>query len=140
PPAPQVASLLLNGGFEQQKDGWLDCSADTLTAPTTDALIGNGALEISNAGCLYQEVQISPGAQYKFHCSAKSAGTAYTSMTVQITNATRTQLKAVEVPVGNTVYKSYETVLTAPADSVHSALTLYSEDPGTFDNCFIETL
>jgi hypothetical protein len=101
---------------------------------------GTGALEITNAGCLYQEVQIAPGTPYRFHCSAKSEGTAYTSMTVQITNANRTELQAVEVPIGNSVYKSYETTLTAPADSVHSALTLYSEDPGTFDNCFIEAL
>ncbi len=140
PPVPRNSSLLLNGGFEQQKNGWFDCSSNTLSRASDDALAGTGALEITNAGCLYQEVQIAPGTPYRFHCSAKSEGTAYTSMTVQITNANRTELQAVEVPIGNSVYKSYETTLTAPADSVHSALTLYSEDPGTFDNCFIEAL
>ena len=102
--------------------------------------MGQGALEITNAGCLYQEVQIAAGNQYRFHCSARSDGTAYTSMTVQITNANRTELKALEIPIGNTSYRSYETTLTAPPGSMHSALTLYSEDPSIFDNCYIEAL
>lgn len=139
-PQPSSASLLANGSFEQQKASWLDCSAQTLTSASSDAVLGSGALEITGAGCIYQEFSVSPGVQYRLHCSAKSAGSQYTSISMQITDQTRTELDAVEIPVGNTAYKSYETTLTAPAESAFSAVTLYSEDVGLFDNCFVEAI
>ncbi|OED44199.1 hypothetical protein AB833_02250 [Chromatiales bacterium (ex Bugula neritina AB1)] len=139
-PEPSNANLLLNGGFEQQKNGWIDCSVETLTRASTDADSGDGALEISGAGCIYQEFQISAGEQYRLHCRAKSAGTDYTSLSWQITDQVRAELDAIEIPIGNTTYKSYEATLTAPQGSAHSAVTLYSEDTGLFDNCFVEAL
>lgn len=140
PPEPSNPNLLLNGGFEQQKASWEDCSAESLTRGSADSAQGAGALEITGAGCLYQEFAVSPGVEYKLHCSAKSAGTRYTSLSLQITDQSRTELDAIEIPVGNTSYKSYETTVIAPANSVHSAVTLYSEDTGLFDNCYVEAM
>jgi len=130
-PQPPGASLLVNGDFEQDKEQWLDCASDQLTQVIGDNT--GKAMQVSNAGCIYQEFPITVGKQYKMQCVAKSEGSQYSSITFQMADATYNQLESNVSVVGPGQYQTYTATLTAPAGSANSAVTLYSEDVSQID-------
>ena len=139
PPPPPVATnnKLDNGGFEQGKTSWSDCSAATLNTLSLDSFAGTGAVQVQNAGCLYQEFPVSAGASYQFVCYAKSAGTQYSSITLQIVDAAYTQLDAIETPVTGNTYQQFQSTIEAPANSAIGSVTLYSDDTAHYDSCSV---
>ena len=137
---PNAVNLLANGDFEQGKSNWIDCAAANLTAVTTDAREGAGALEVGGSGCIYQEFEVSAGNSYALRCSAKSDGVQYSSMSLQLTDTFYKVLDVAVLPVGNTRYQSYGKTVLAPFGSSIGAVTLYSEDTAQFDNCRVDVL
>ena len=139
-PVPDVENRLANGGFEAGKSAWTDCAAQTRTQPSDDTYEGAGALTVSSAGCIYQEFAVTPGRDYQLRCHAKSEGSQYSSLSIQMANADYIALDAASLPIGQNRYQLYEAMLTAPEQSVTSAVTLYSEDMATFDGCSVREL
>ncbi len=140
PPVTPVTNLLTNGDFDQNKTGWSDCSGAQLTEVIEDTTNGENALQISNAGCIYQEFPVVPGKQYKLQCSARSQGSDYSSITLQMADARYNQLEAEVNVIGPGQYQTYESTLTAPASSTSSAVTFYSEDTTLIDVCYVEEI
>ncbi len=140
PPAPQANSLISNGDFEQGKNSWNDCSQPGLTSATTDAANGTSAMQVANAGCLYQEFPLTPGKTYQLSCSAKSAATNYSSMSLTLMNESYTTLATDHKPVGRSFFQNYQTQLFTPYEGRIGAVTLYSEDTAQFDDCSVVEL
>ncbi len=146
PPAPPpvvtptlpVANLLVNGDFEQDKASWFDCAGDQLTQIIDDVVTDSKTLQVSNAGCIYQEFAVNPGKQYRVQCRAKSEGSLYSSISFQMADASYNQLESAVSLVGPGQFQTYTTVLTAPAASSTSAVTIYSEDTTQIDVCYAE--
>jgi len=139
-PVSADRDLLDNGDFEAGKRAWSDCAAGSLSRPTDDAHRGNGALQVSGAGCLYQEFATQPGERYRMQCRAKSEGSLYSGIAFQITDDQYTDLATDSQPVGENRFQTYASDLVAPARSALGAVTLYSEDVGVFDDCSVEKL
>ena len=139
-PVAAERDILENGSFEAGEQAWSECADDSLSRPTDDAARGDGALEIADAGCLYQEFATQPGERYRMQCRAKSEGSRYTSISFQVTDEKYTDLAADSLPVGEDRFQTYSADLTAPAGSALGAVTLYSEDIGVFDDCSVERL
>jgi len=137
PPVSQANSLISNGDFEQGKTNWNDCSQPSLAGATADAANGNNAMQIQNAGCLYQEFPVTPGKTYEFSCLSKSAATNYTSMSLTLMNESYTTLASDQKPVGRDFYQSYQTSVFTPFEGRIGAVTLYSEDTAQFDDCVV---
>lgn len=137
PPVSQANNLISNGDFELGKTSWNDCSQVSLTSATADSANGNSAMQVKNAGCLYQEFPITPGKTYEFSCLSKSAATKYTSMSLTLMNESYTTLANNQKPVGRNFYQSYQTSLFTPFDGRIGAVTLYSEDTAQFDDCLV---
>ena len=134
---PDGENLLANGDFENGDVGWFDCAEASLTNVSGEARGGAGAMEVDGAGCLFQEFAARPGATYAVSCEARSAGPRYTSLSARVTDGAYVELASAAVPVGRDAYNAYRTELAAPADAVHGAVTLYSEDRGLFDDCAV---
>ncbi len=139
-PDPNAINLLANGDFESGKTDWIDCAAANLTSASPDASDGNGALAVSNAGCIYQEFPVSAGTSYALTCHAKSEGAQYSSISFQLTDSFYKVLDVSVLPVGNSRYQSYSKTLLAPFGSTIGAVTLYSEDTAQFDSCRVTAL
>ena len=137
PPVSQANSLITNGDFEQGKVNWNDCSESSLTGATADSASGNSAIQVQNAGCLYQEFPITPGKTYALSCASKSVATNYSSMSLTLMNESYTTLASDHKPVGRNFYQNYQTSLFAPFEGRIGAVTLYSEDTAQFDDCLV---
>ena len=129
--------LLRNGDFENGDDGWFDCAEASLTNVSDEASGGAGAMRVDGAGCLYQEFAVRAGERYELSCDARSEGVGYSSVSMRVTDGAYIELAAADVPVGRDAYATYRTGLDAPADAVHGAITLYSEDAALFDDCTV---
>ncbi len=140
PPITGLDNLLSNGGFEQGKASWNDCSQPGLTSATADAASGTGAMQIQNSGCLYQEFALTPGKRYQLSCASKSAATRYSSMSMTLMNESYTTLVSDFKPVGQNFFQTYKTTLFTPIDGRIGAVTLYSEDTAQFDDCSVVEL
>ena len=140
PPAPVVsptANLLSNGDFEQGKASWFDCSQPALTSASTDAANGSGALQVENAGCIYQEFPLTPGKTYQLSCLSKSEATNYSSLSLSLMTDSYATLASDIKPVGQNFFQNYQTQLFTPIDGRIGAVTLYSEDRAQFDDCAV---
>ncbi|MEM7260046.1 MAG: galactose oxidase-like domain-containing protein, partial [Pseudomonadota bacterium] len=137
PTPPPADNLLTNAAFDQSKTGWSDCAASELTTITTDSDTNANLLKVENAGCIYQEFNATAGKQYHVQCTAKSDNSQYTSITLQVSDASYNLLddNVTVVPPG--AFDTYNASLTAPASSAIGAVTLYSEDASYFDACFV---
>jgi len=140
PPAPQASSLISNGDFEQGKTAWFDCSQPTLTSATSDAANGNSAMQVKNAGCIYQEFPLTPSKTYQLSCLSKSEATSYSSMSLTLMDESYTALASDHKPVGRNFFQTYQTQLFTPFEGRIGAVTLYSEDTAQFDDCSVVEL
>jgi len=140
PPEPPVTNLLLNSDFEAGKENWIDCASNQLSTVISDAASNSNVLQIQNAGCIYQEFAVTEGKQYKLQCSASSQGTQYSSITFQMADQNYTQLDAKVSVIGPGQLQTYDSTLTAPANTKTSAVTVYSEDVLQVDACYVEEI
>jgi len=143
PPVPPVTpgnNLINNGDFELAKANWNDCSLPGLTSATTDAANGAQAMQVQNAGCLYQEFPLTPGKTYQLSCLAKSEATNYSSLSLTLMTENYTTLASDNKPVGRNLFQRYQTELFTPVDGRIGAVTLYSEDSAQFDDCAVVEL
>ncbi len=140
PPPDSISNKLNNGGFEQSKTSWLDCAAPNLTTISEDAFDGSLALQVENSGCLYQEFPVNPGASYQLLCYAKSAGSLYSSIRLQMADTAYNALDSDEIPVTGNTYRQFSSSIIAPVNSAIGSVTLYSDDTSTFDSCSVEEI
>ncbi len=141
-PTPEVttpASMLSNGGFENNLSNWFSCAGSSSTV--SDATSGSRALALDPKTCLYQEVPVTAGQNLVLACQAKTVGTdLYTSIGMTIHNADYSSVLAKqETEVVSTSYAASQVSLTAPAGAATVAVTLYSEDAANFDDCTLVT-
>ncbi len=130
-------NLLANSAFEQGKTNWIDCAAPQLTSIRANEINDGQSLRVENAGCIYQEFPVTAGEQYKVQCLAKSEDARYSSITLQVSDNSFAQLDEAVVVVTPGAFDTYQTQITAPANSAIGAVTLYSEDASDFDACFV---
>lgn len=140
PPIVTDNSLISNGGFEDGGAGWFNCAQASLTNVSADAANGSAAMQIENAGCLYQEFPVTAGKTYQMACQAKSAATEYSSLTLTLMNQNYTALDSATKPVGRNNFQTYQAQLFTPASGSIGAITLYSEDQAQFDDCVVVEL
>jgi len=141
PPNGKVyAQTGADGNSEQGKANWNDCSLPSLTSAFTDAANGSGAIQIQNAGCLYQEFPLTPGKRYQLSCISKSQAIQYSSISLTLMSENYTSLVNDHKPVGQNVYQTYQTELFTPFEGRIGAVTLYSEDTAQFDDCAVVEL
>lgn len=130
-------NLLVNGGFEADKDSWIACSAANLSQVSNTSSHGEKALRQSNGACLYQEISVTPGATYTLSCDAFLDGDGFSSIDINMLDSAYNELSNDTVAVSATAYQAYEQTIQAPADAQFSAITLYSEGPTFFDSCIV---
>ncbi len=140
PPVSPTSSLISNGDFEQGKTSWIDCSQPALTSATSDAANGNGAIQVKDSGCLYQEFPLTPGKTYQLSCLSKSEATHYSSMSLTLMDESYTALASDLKPVARNFFQTYQTQLFTPFEGRIGAVTLYSEDTAQFDDCSVVEL
>ncbi|MFK7862194.1 MAG: hypothetical protein AB8B64_25535 [Granulosicoccus sp.] len=135
PPTPSGDNLLANGDFEAGKGGWFECGAAGRTrfVPSVD---GSQALQITDGGCLYQEVTVTIGTDYTLACDADRTGNNWTVMELSYLDEDFAALQSRVVQItdegSNTRYIVGD---TAPVGTVRGLALLYSEDVTRFDNC-----
>lgn len=140
PPAIPETNLLANGDFSADKASWSDCAASQLTQVVDNTDTATKAMQVSSAGCIYQEFPVTPGKKYQLQCSAKSEGSRYSSINFQMASASYNELDSTNNLVGPGEFRTYTSVLTAPALSASSAVTLYSEDIAQIDACYVSEI
>ena len=133
--ATQPESLLDNGGFESGLTSWISCSDAGSTQIVADAQEGTQAAQLTGGDCLYQEFTVAPGRDYTMACQAKGGHGQYADITISLMDSSYVLLVAQEVPVNSEGFDGYSASLSAPAIAAIGAVTLYSEEPGIFDNC-----
>jgi len=140
PPVLIGTNLISNGDFEQGKTDWIDCSQSSLTSASSDAANGNGAMQVKDSGCIYQEFAATPGKTYQLSCLSKSAATNYSSLSLTLMSQNYTTLDSDHKPVGRDIFQNYQTSLFTPFEGRIGAVTLYSEDTAQFDDCSVVEL
>ena len=140
PVVPTANSLLTNGGFEQGADGWFECAQANLTNISNESTMGTAAMQVENAGCLYQEFAITAGKTYQMSCQAKSEATQYSSISLTVMDQNYTALDAALIPVGRNTFQTYQSQVFTPVNGSIGAVTLYSEDRAQFDDCVVAEL
>lgn len=131
------ANLLSNGGFETNKSGWLDCSAEALSQINSQSNQGQGALLQQAGACLYQEISVSPGTTYTVSCDAFAQNSPYSSLNINMLDGAYNELAETTVDITATAYQRYSGNLEAPQGASMSAITLYSEGDTFFDSCVV---
>ena len=137
PPSVQVDSLIVNGGFEDGTNNWLSCSDASLSVANGRANNGAQALSQVTGACLYQEFAAQAGETYTVSCDAFTQGSAYSSISFNMLDGAFAPLATETSVVTGTEYAAYGQSLTAPANTVRGAVTLYSEGPTWFDSCVV---
>lgn len=134
PPLPSGDNLLANGDFEAGKAGWFDCGPTEATREVSiDSASGSLALQITDGGCLYQEVPVTVGADYTLACDAERIGDNWTIMEMTYLDENYESLLSRVAQIGNS--DSNIVGGTVPAGAVRGLALLYSEDDTRFDNC-----
>lgn len=139
PEPEQSDSLLVNGGFEDGKISWYDCSDAALSVASNRANNGAKALTQNSGACLYQEFSVTPGTTYSVSCDAFAQNSAYSSISLTMMDPGYAELSAVAAVVSASEYTGYTKSLQAPVGSGIAALTLYSEGPTYYDSCVVIT-
>jgi len=137
---PDPGNLLTNGGFEANLTAWSSCGSGQ-TNTVTDADEGTKAIKLQTSGgagaCLFQEVTAIPNKTYTFSCMAKrNVSSSWSSISLGFSNANYSSVLATDVKeITGSNYNLHSISLAAPTNAAHVAVTLYSEDAATYDNC-----
>ncbi len=140
PPPPTAENILTNGGFESDLTAWTACGGNK-SSIISSTVEGNNALNIQGTTCLFQEAVAEPDSTYTFSCQAKrDLATAWSSMQLSFTTSTfaSTGVSQVEEITGSD-YNPISISLTAPANAANVAVTLYTEDEASLDDCRLTT-
>ncbi len=138
PPLPDN-TLLTNGGFELEKEGWADCAAADATSSSTLSSEGNHSMKVSDGGCLYQEVFVQPGDTYTLSCDARGNTVDYTSLSLPMLDANFQELATQTALIKSIEFETVNVSVTAPANAVYGSATLYSEGAAHFDRCVLSS-
>ena len=93
-PAPDANPELLNGGFENSLDDWIE---DEPVSASGDTYAGIGSAKISDApGRFYQRVQVLPNTDYEFSAYVNGEGAVGVKGTERIDDAASGELDRVE--------------------------------------------
>ncbi len=133
-------NLLLDGDFESDSTTWESCSTNGSNSLTSDANAGSQAINVSDGGCIFQNINISAGATYQLSCKAKSSGDSWSSATLAFLDANQQPLDSREQAITSTNYSTYSATLTAPAFSNVAEVLFYSEGSATIDDCQLEEI
>ncbi len=141
PPAP--GNILTNGGFESNLTAWTACNSGISTIVGT-ATEGSKALNIKPSGtagaCLFQQAAAVTGSTYTFSCQAKrDQATVWSSMSLSFNTSTYSQLSSTLKEITGSAFNPISVSLVAPANAAYVAVTLYSEDSATIDDCILTT-
>ncbi len=137
PPEVDTNNLLVNGGFEQGKSSWQDCSNASLSTISNNAHNGASALTQLSGACLFQEFAVQPDTTYSVSCDAYNQNSAYSSISLNTLDPNYNEINRDEISVSATAYTATGVTLEAPANAQFAAVTLYSEGPTYFDSCVV---
>ena len=124
--------LLLNASFENGLNSWFGCGGEQ--AITSDGVNGGNAVNLTNAGCLFQEFAITPGESYELNCTGLSARD-FTSVTLTFNDNLFEAVDAQSIPVTASQFANTNIALTAPATATSGVVTLYADTDASFDSC-----
>jgi len=137
PPMPSGDNLLANGDFAAGKAGWFDCGPASATSTVaTGGVDGSAALRVADGGCLYQEVDVTIGADYTLACDADRRGNSWTIMELSyLDESFEPLLSRVAQIATDEGYERQVVGGAVPTGTVRGLALLYSEDDTNFDNC-----
>ncbi len=145
PTIPTPGNILTNGGFEGGLTAWSSCGSINTSTIVNNAVEGQNALTIGgnnvSGTCLFQEAEAVVGSVYTLSCQAsRNAATSWSSMQLSFTTSTfaATGVSQLKEITGSS-YSPVSITLTAPANAANIAVTLYSEDNASFDDCILTT-
>lgn len=139
PPPVLADSVLVNGGFENGKANWLDCSDASLSMIGGTASNGANALSQVSGACLYQEFPVQPSETYTVSCDAYTQNSSYSSISINMLDGGYAELANESTVVTAANYTAYGKSLSAPQNAAFAAVTLYSEGPTYYDSCVVTT-
>lgn len=136
--AAMAPTLLLDGGFETGSAAWESCSTTGSSALTADASEGSQAINVSNGGCLFQNVNVDAGATYRLSCETKSSDDGWSSATLAFLDQNFQPLDSREQAITTPAYSTLSTTMTAPAFGSIAEVLFYSEGSASIDDCKLE--
>ena len=131
-------NLLQNGDFESL-EGWTACenNPNSLTL-SNDAQSGNTAALLQPAGsCFYQSVTVSPNDKISLSCYGKLLdSTGWTGIGFSFSDSNWQDLgSGTDNEVRGNTYKEYVMSSTAPANTAHASMWVYTDSMVLVDNC-----
>ena len=135
-------NILTNGGFESNLTAWTACGTGTSTI-VGSATEGTQAINLQGnpaGACLFQEAPAVVGSTYTFSCQAKrNIATSWSAMSLTFNTSTFTKLTSTVKEISSSTFDLVNISLVAPANAAFVAVTLYSEDNATIDDCQLTT-
>ncbi len=131
-------NLLVNGGFESLSfDSWKTCGATDNNKIVTDGqLAGQAAANLTDGGCLYQDVSIEEYENLQFTCMATNPENNWTIMQLKFLDKDYNVRATRSVQINQeTDFASYSVSGWAPRLTTFVSVMLYSEDNANFDSC-----
>lgn len=122
----EEGNLLSNGTFNTDLSGWSACGGQ--------ATLANSTAQLSNGGCIYQEIAIIPQATYTLNCTA-TASTGYTSVQLGISDASFATIAAEFDVVNGATLELATASVVAPESSARGVVTLYADEQADFESC-----
>ena len=139
--AQEAPALLQDADFESGSNAWQSCSTNGSTAITgEDASDGAQAMNISNGGCLFQNVAVNTGTTYQLNCQAKSDGEKWSNATMAFLDQNYQPLDSREHAITSENYSTITTTMTAPPFTSYAEILFYSEGSATVDDCTLEEI
>lgn len=130
---PVSNELLANADFSANLNSWNNCGGQQSVA--AGGANGGNAMTLSSGGCLYQEFNLTPGAQYGLSCIAQSEQD-FTSVSFTTYNSNFVQIDSQQVVVTNTgTYQNAGISIAANDNASVGAITLYADTEAMFDSC-----
>jgi len=130
--------FLTNGGFESNQSNWTVCGGGNGIGNSADTRTGLGALALSGAACLYQEIPVETGDTVALECYAKADNSGFASLSLTNSDENYTALNTDSLQiVGNNNFNRYASSLVAPNGARNAVVVLYSDAISTFDDCLL---
>ena len=123
-------NLLNNGNFQANLSDWSVCGGQ--------ANASNGSVVLSAGGCLFQEFNITPQAQYTLTCEA-NAPSDFTSMQLSVSDENFISLSSDVAVVSSATTELITATVTAPNGGAQGVVTLFAQTEASFDNCVVTT-
>ena len=128
-----TTTILVNGDFNEGSLGWSYCNAGTTRFTNT------GILELSNNGCVYQKNTATANSTYTLTCNAKrEQAVTWSSINLGFYDSNNSQIASLNKEIVSSTFSPLTLSLTAPTTTKLVALTLYSEDRASINDCTLE--